>query len=176
MLAFSNSSKNSSDNLLTKYLTMLSDYLNAPKVYRKFLQVEGPSAKILAYQVALEAIMTKTTCNIFKKLSYLCKSEESFKKAVALAPNDIEIRFMRLAVQFEIPEYLGCSIDITSDKKFAVKNMKNFNCQNIPLSLRKQILGFMYRSKMFTAVEIEEIQTYLSHKIKPLKNYSFYQF
>ncbi|MDA9312083.1 hypothetical protein N9515_03725 [Vicingaceae bacterium] len=59
---------------------MLSDYLNAPKVYRKFLQVESPSAKILAYQVALEAIMTKTTWNIFKKLSYLCKSEESFKK------------------------------------------------------------------------------------------------
>jgi hypothetical protein len=48
-----------------EYLTALSDYLNAPKVYESFLKVENPSAQILAYQGALEAIMTKTTWNIF---------------------------------------------------------------------------------------------------------------
>ena len=54
-----------------QYLTALRDYLNALKVYEAFLKVEEPTAKILAYQGALEAIMTKTTSNIFKKMSYL---------------------------------------------------------------------------------------------------------
>ena len=163
-LGFSDPSKHTLDNLRTEYLTALSDYLNAPGVYETFLQVKDPSAKILAYQGALEAIMTKTTWNIFKKMSFLNKSEESFKKAVELAPNDIEIRFMRLAVQFEIPEYLGYSKDMESDKEFVVKNIKSFNSQNIPLSLRKQILGFMHRSNMFTQVEIEKFKLTLAVK------------
>jgi len=121
------------DELRTEYLTALSDYLNAPKVYESFLKVENPNGKILAYQGALEAIMTKTTWNLFKKISYLRTSEESFQKAIKSAPNDIEIRFMRLAVQFEIPEYLGFSEDMQLDKheeSSIGKHSTNFNESN----------------------------------------------
>jgi len=150
------------DKLRTEYLIALSDYLNAPKVYESFLKVENPSAQILAYPGALEAIMTKTTWNVFKKISYLNKSEESFKKAIKLAPNDVEIRFMRLAVQYEIPEDLGFSKEMESDKKFIIQNIKSFNSLSIPLSLRKQILGFTHRSKMFTPIEIEKFKLTLA--------------
>ena len=146
----------------TQYLTALRDYLNAPKVYEAFLKVEEPTAKILAYQGALEAIMTKTTWNIFKKMSYLNKSEESFKLAVKKAPNDIEIRFMRLAVQYEIPEYLGYSKDMESDKAFVVKNIAQFKANTIPPKVREQIVGFVFRSQLFTASEIEKFKLSLA--------------
>lgn len=116
----------------------------------------------MAYQGALEAIMTKTTWNIFKKMSYLNKSEESFKRAVKLAPNDIEIRFMRLAVQYEIPEYLGYSRDMESDRKFIVQNIASFKAQSIPIALRQQIVGFMFRSMLFTPSEIEKFKLTLA--------------
>lgn len=162
--AFSNPSKNSLAELRTEYLTALSNYLNAPKVYESFLQVENPNGKILAYQGALEAIMTKTTWNIFKKMSYLNMSESSFQKAIEIAPGDIEIRFMRLAVQFEIPEYLGFSKDMESDKDFILKNMKSLHSENIPPALMNQIIGFMYRCDMFTEVQIEKIKLILATK------------
>jgi hypothetical protein len=150
--------------LRTEYLTALSDYLNAPKVYESFLKVENPNGKILAYQGALEAIMTKTTWNLFKKISYLRTSEESFQKAIKSAPNDIEIRFMRLAVQFEIPEYLGFSEDMQLDKQFILENMKSLQSENIPPILMNQIIGFMYRCEMFTEEQIQKIKLILAEK------------
>lgn len=164
LVGFSNPNKGSLENLRAEYLTALSDYLNAPKVYETFLQVENPSAKILAYQAALEAIMTKTTWNIFKKISFLNLSEGSFDRALKLAPNDIEIRFMRLAVQFEIPEYLGFSDDMESDKNFLLINIESFNSQNIPAPLMEQIIGFMHRCDMFTSEELEKLKLTLTTK------------
>tara|TARA_B110000046_G_scaffold97901_1_gene105531 strand:+ start:2388 stop:2633 length:246 start_codon:yes stop_codon:yes gene_type:complete len=61
--------------------------------------LENPSAKILTYQGALEAIITKTTCHIFKKKSNFNKSEESFKKDTELAPNDVEMGIGKLTFQ-----------------------------------------------------------------------------
>lgn len=147
--------------LRSQYLKALSDYLNAPKVYDLFLSVEEPSAKMLAYQGALEAIMTKTTWNVFKKMSYLNKCEESFQKAIQLSPYDLEIRYMRLAVQFEIPGYLGFSDDMETDKKFILKHVNNLSSENIPESLKDQIISFMNRCEMFTSSEIEKVKVIL---------------
>lgn len=152
------------NDLRTEYLTALKDYLNAPKVYETFLSVEKPTAKMLAYQGALEAILTKTTWNIFKKISYLNKSEDSFNRALTLAPNDIEIRFMRLAVQYEIPEYLGFSDDMDTDKEFVVNNFQKFNCRGIPKTLIDQIIGFMYRSEKFETAQIETFKQIIATK------------
>jgi tetratricopeptide (TPR) repeat protein len=155
--AFSKSGKNSLAELRTEYLTALRDYLNAPKVYESFLKVENPNGKILAYQGTLVAIMTKTTWNIFKKMKYLTKSEDSFKKAISLDSNDLEIRFIRLAVQFNIPEYLGFSNKIESDKEFILKHAPSFDFQGIPATLGDKIIGFMHRCEKFTAVQVETI-------------------
>lgn len=71
LVGFRNPNESPLSSLRMQYLTALRDYLNTLKVYEAFLKVEEPTAKILAYQGALEAIMTKTTSNIFKKMSYL---------------------------------------------------------------------------------------------------------
>jgi len=162
LVGFSNPNESALSSLRTQYLTALRDYLNAPKVYELFLKVGKPTAKILAYQGALKAIITKTTWNIFKKMSYLNKSEESFKLALKKAPNDIEIRFMRLTVQYEIPEYLGYSEDMGSDKAFVIKNIAKFRAQTIPPKVREQIVGFVFSSQLFTATEIEKFKLSLA--------------
>jgi tetratricopeptide (TPR) repeat protein len=158
---FCEPNNNTLDELRSKYITALRDYLNAPKVYESFLKVEKPDGKILAYQGALEAIMTKTTWNLFK-MSYLNKSEASFNKAIEMAPDDIEIRHMRLAVQFEIPSYLGFSDDMEDDKEFILNNMNNLNSETIPLTLKKQIIDFMHPCEMFTVEQIQKIELTLA--------------
>ena len=95
-------------------------------------------------------------------MSYLNMSESSFQRAIEIAPGDIEIRFMRLAVQFEIPEYLGLSKDMESDKQFILKNMKSLSSEKIPPALMNQIIGFMYRCEMFTEEQIEKIKLILA--------------
>ncbi|MBL4708282.1 MAG: hypothetical protein JKY48_07580 [Flavobacteriales bacterium] len=133
-----------------------------PKVYKIFKKVENPSGKTLAYKGAIEAIMTKITWNIFKKMYFLRESEKSFKQAVQKNPNDVEVRFMRMAVQFEIPAYLGFSEEIDTDKDFIVKHIHEFNVKNFPSDILDQILQFMYRCEKFSEVQIERFKGILA--------------
>jgi tetratricopeptide (TPR) repeat protein len=158
---FGTSSKPTLDNSRAEYLTALSDYLTAQKVYESFLNGTTPTAKILAYQIAFEGIITKTTCNIFKKMKYLTKSEDSFKKAINVDSNDLEIRFIRLAVQFNISEYLGFSNKIQADKEFILKHAPSFDFHCIPATLGDKIIGFVHGCEKSTAVQIETIGNFL---------------
>lgn len=157
-------SAQSLNELRGKYMAALHDYSNAPEVYKTFSEIKDPSAKILAYRGALEAIMTKTTWNLFKKMSYLRQSEKSFQTAIAKSPQDIEIRFMRMAVQYEIPEYLGFSNDMETDRAFIVKHIENFNPTNFPHETLVEIFGFMNRCNKFTQAQIEKFKGILALK------------
>ena len=150
------------NELRAKYMTALHDQDKAESVYMLFLEIKEPSAKILAYRGALEAIMTKTTWNVFKKISYLNQSEESFRKAISRSPNDIEIRFMRLAVQYEIPEYLGFSNNKEEDKKFIVSNINHFDASLFPLQTVKEIYGFMIKCNYFSEEQIMKFKSQLA--------------
>lgn len=152
------------DELRKRYMAGLHNIDSTPGVYDVFKKVENPSGKILGYTAALEAIMTKTTWNVFKKMTFLRKSEASFAKAVEKAPNDIEVRFMRMAVQFEIPEYLGFSEDIETDRKFIIANIDNFDTNGIPSETIDEILGFMVRCDKFTDSQIEKFRGLLAQK------------
>lgn len=150
------------NELREKYMVALHDQDKAAEVYQLFLGIEEPTPKMIAYRAALEAIMTKTTWNVFKKINYLNKSEDSFKEAINKSPHDIEIRFMRLAVQYEIPEYLGFSNNKDEDKKFIVSNIGHFDISNLPLQTIKEIYGFMIKCNYFTKEQIKKFKAHLS--------------
>lgn len=158
------SQKENLKELRNEYIEALHDCDQAARVYGLFLEVDNPSAKVLAYRGALEAIMTKTTWNLFKKINYLNNSELSFKKAVEKSPSDVEIRFMRMAVQYEIPEYLGYSENIEEDRKFIVKNIDNFDTATLEHETLLEILAFMKRCNHFTSDQIERFKGILALK------------
>lgn len=160
----------SAQNNRAELFSLRDDYVRALKnedlveeVYERFLEVEEPSAKILAYRGALEAIMTKTTWNFFKKLDYLKKSEKSFAEAVEKAPESIEVRFMRMAVQYEIPAYLGFSEDIPSDRDFIVKNIHRFNPVGLDDFTLNRIIEFMKKCNKFTDGQIARFENILAY-------------
>jgi len=150
------------EELRKEYMKALSDADQAPEVYELFLKVENPSAKVLAYRGALEAILTRTTYNVFKKVNYLKKSKKSFEEAVKKDPNNLEIRFMRLAVEHEIPDFLGMSENIESDREFVIKNIDRFKAENFPKPICKQILSFMKKCNYFTANQIQKFKGHLA--------------
>ena len=161
-LSFGFAQNNQLVELRKEYIEALHDCEEAERVYDIFLAVENPTGKMLAYRGALEAIMTKTTWNLFKKINYLNKSEASFHKAIEKAPNDVEIRFMRMAVQYEIPEYLGYSEDMEEDRKFIVKNIDNFDPATLEHETLAEILGFMEKCNRFTPDQIEKFKGILA--------------
>lgn len=150
-------------SLRDDYVRALKDVDVVEEVYERFLEVEEPSAKILAYRGALEAIMTKTTWNFFKKLDYLKKSEKSFAQAVEKAPESVEVRFMRMAVQYEIPSYLGFSDDIPADRDFIVDNIHRFDPQGLDDFTLNRIIAFMKKCDKFTDGQIARFENILAY-------------
>lgn len=150
--------------LRQQYLKALHNCDYAPEVYEKFQSIKEPTAQMLAYRGALEAIMTKTTWNVFKKLGFLKRSEASFNEAIRIAPNNVEIRFMRMAVQYEIPEYLGYSDDMETDRKFIIEHIDEFNPAEFSYGTLTEIFGFMKKCGRFTTDQIEKFKGILALK------------
>lgn len=142
------------EKLRPSYMKALHDYAYAPAVYDQFLKVENPSAKLLAYRGALEAIMTKTTWNFFKKIGYLNKCKASFEEAIEKDPKNIEVRFLRLSVEHEIPSYLGYSEHLEEDQKFVVENILLFDPLKMEASILEEILLFVRNSGRFSQEEV----------------------
>lgn len=89
----------------------------------KDLSNEKISNLELAYLGALETIWAKYVGNPFSKLSTFNKGKEKLEKAVKNAPDNLEIRYLRLSVQKNAPSFLGYDKAIKTDKAFLKKNI-----------------------------------------------------
>lgn len=77
----------------------------------------------MAYLGALETIWAKYVGNPFSKLSTFNKGKEKLEKAVKNAPDNLEIRYLRLSVQKNAPSILGYDKAIKTDAEFLRKNI-----------------------------------------------------
>lgn len=89
----------------------------------KTLSNENISNLELAYLGALETIWAKYVGNPFSKLSTFNKGKEKLEKAVKNAPDNLEIRYLRLSVQKNAPSILGYDKAIKTDAEFLRKNI-----------------------------------------------------
>lgn len=79
---------------------------------------------LLAYRGATEALMGKFAGVPWSKYTWCKQSMRTFEKAVAAEPENIEIRYLRIAIQIHLPAILNMSGDIESDKACILKNLK----------------------------------------------------
>jgi len=142
-------------DLRHEYVQAVYDYSNAAKIYQKINTIKELSAKEWAYKGALEAILTKTQRNLIDKISLLRKSHQSLNTAVNKNPNDIEIRFLRMAVQYEIPWYLGLSNNLKEDQRFIESNINQFNPENYSRENLQLISGFIEKYDSFTDSQVK---------------------
>ena len=139
------------------YLTTL-DYKHAFPLIEKLQAIENPSALQLAYHAATEAILAKPGWNIFKKIHHLRNSRSYFNQAVEIDMTDLEIRFLRLAVEHHIPKYLGFSKHIDKDKMVIMDNIELFSMKQLPQEITDYIITFSIESGIYTEEEVEHVR------------------
>lgn len=103
----------------------------------------------LAYLGAFQAVLANHVLNPISKLSSFKKGKNNIEKAIRQNPNETEIRFIRLSIQYSIPKFLGYKSDIDTDKDFILKNFKNIENPN----LKKLIRDFFEGSDLITKDE-----------------------
>ncbi|MDZ4838937.1 MAG: hypothetical protein SGJ04_02900 [Bacteroidota bacterium] len=131
------------------YIKAIENSNLADELYDK-LQYENSNALIVGYKGAIEAIIAKHAWNPYNKIKYLNKSQVTLAKAIAAAPSDAELRFLRYTIQFYIPEYLGYSNDLDKDKKVILKY-----ASSAVKEVREVIVQFFTENKLCTDKELK---------------------
>ena len=81
------------------------------------LSANTPSATHLAYLGAFQTIWAKHSNNPITKLTSFNRGKKNIESAVNLAPDKVEIRFIRLSIQKKAPGFLGYKSKIQEDTK-----------------------------------------------------------
>lgn len=86
----------------------------------------GKDGLLIAYKAGAYALKAKYGANPINKIKHVKKSQQYFSLAVQRDPQNLEIRFMRYAVEVQTPGVLGYSEHLAEDKKMLLDGLRNF--------------------------------------------------
>ena len=126
------------------------------------MQVEDSSPTIKAYYAAGEAMMAQTLWNPLAKLSQVNRYEKLILEAIDADMENLEIRFLRFAIEFHLPRILMMSKHLEEDRDFIVANLWRCKEMNIDPEFERYITYFMNQTGMLLPEQITVIKQLLS--------------
>jgi hypothetical protein len=120
----------------------------------KLLENTKPANFLLSgYQGAAMMIAAKYAINPLNKLSYFKKGKNILEAAINNDPNHIELRYLRLTIQTNIPSFMGYDQAIKSDKSFIINQLAQLKDQD----LRNRIVKYLHTKNICTSEELKRI-------------------
>ncbi len=120
------------------------------------------SATILAYQAVSEALIAQLAWNPFSRLSQVMKYDKLMDQAVMEDPENIEIRFLRMAVEVNLPSFLGMSTHIQADRDMIVSNLSKVSSMKLEKKFGRYIFYFLNETGLCTNDEISLMEESLA--------------
>ena len=103
----------------------------------------------MAYKATLTITKAKYTFNPWGKYQYFKEGKILLDNCVQIAPDNIEIRFLRFTVQDHSPSFLGYNKELTADKQYILSNL-----EAIPFpKLKKSIINYIGICDRFSDAE-----------------------
>ena len=78
---------------------------------------------IAGYHASATIMMAKYVYNPYQKYTYFKEGKTLLEQAITAAPNAFDLRFLRFALQNNLPSILGYSSNIAQDKQFVFDNI-----------------------------------------------------
>lgn len=130
-----------------------------PKQSEKFHEyledVNQSDATIKAYKAVSEAMLAQVMWNPFMKLSQVKKYNSLMQMAVDQDEDNIEIRFLRLAIEFNLPRFLGYSVHLDEDLDAIINNISSVSMIHYDPSFSRYILYFLNETGLCSMEQIE---------------------
>ena len=80
---------------------------------------------LLGYKGAVEMGMARHHPNVFKKMGFFGDGKDFLEESIENDQENIELRFLRLTIQTNLPSFLGYSSEKENDKVFVLKNLES---------------------------------------------------
>ena len=108
-----------------------------------------------AYSAAAQMASAKYSINPVTKLQAFNLGKVKLEEAIQADINNIELRYIRISIQKNIPAILNYSKQITEDKQYIIKHLKTIKTNDV--NLYKDVFTFMLYSFKLTADEKAEL-------------------
>ncbi|MGJ1447676.1 hypothetical protein ACR79S_12940 [Sphingobacterium spiritivorum] len=120
------------------------------KSHLEVLKKNAKSPEELGYYAAYHMFMANHTGNPFKKMSYFKGGRKILEDVIRKNPQNTELRFIRLCIQFYIPKFLNYHDNIETDKDFVMNNLYKMKDNDVKLL----IFNYLKGANMYTSEEL----------------------
>ena len=127
------------------------------EVYQVLVSSKTQDPLTQAYVAYFTALKARHVTSPYEKITYVRSFDKAIKKAVALAPDNFEIRFLRFSVQDKLPSYLGYSKELAVDKKIIMQKIQS-NRLDVPATFKKDLKAVLLNSKTLSIAEKKIIE------------------
>ena len=127
------------------------------EVYQVLVSSKTQDPLTQAYVAYFTALKARHVTSPYEKITYVRSFDNAIKKAVALAPDNFEIRFLRFSIQDKLPTYLGYSKELAVDKKIIMQKIQS-NSVDVPATFKKDLKAVLLNSKTLSIAEKKIIE------------------
>jgi len=127
------------------------------EVYQVLVSSKVQDPLTQAYVAYYTALKARHVMSPYEKITYVRSFDKAIKKAVALAPDNFEIRFLRFSVQDKLPSYLGFSKELVVDKKIILQQIQSHKV-DVPANFKKDMKAVLLNSKTLSIAEKKIIE------------------
>jgi hypothetical protein len=127
------------------------------EVYQVLVSSKTQDPLTQAYVAYFTALKARHVASPYEKITYVRSFDQAIKKAVALDPDNLEIRFLRFSVQDRLPPYLGFSKELAVDKKIIMQQIQSHRL-DVPATFKKDMKAVLLNSKTLSIAEKKIIE------------------
>ena len=143
----------------SKFHSVVLEPENARDFHSYISAIESPSSTVLAYQAVSEAMLAQVIWNPFSKIKQVIKYDKMMTEAVSQAPTNVEIRFLRLAIEYNLPAFLGMSKHLDEDLEQIVSNLSSMEGMQVNQKFGRYIFYFLDSTDLCTQKQLEQMKT-----------------
>lgn len=122
LFIFSSFTIYSLDDVRANYSQLATDKKMCSELLAQLEKNKDQSATHLAYLGGLQTIWANHVFSPISKLKTFNKGKKNIEQAIKKEPDNVELRFIRLSVQKNAPNFLGYHYNINEDIQFIKNN------------------------------------------------------
>ncbi|GGF18785.1 hypothetical protein [Hymenobacter cavernae] len=138
------------------YEKAAADEAAGEKFYQLMASYDQRDPVVLGYKGAAEAIKARDA-SLLEKLRYVQAAAHTFEQAVALNPQNAEVRYLRFSVETNLPSFLGMSKHVEEDRQMLIASLLKHPSSGLDAAGFQTIRNYLLKHGKVSAEEAQKL-------------------
>ncbi|MBK6835772.1 MAG: hypothetical protein IPG89_16440 [Bacteroidetes bacterium] len=139
----------------------VKDSKTADEFYKSVKRIESEKPIIIGFKAMSELVLCKHVFSPISKLSHFHSGKNLLEKAIAIDPENAELRFYRYCTQLNVPGILNYSSNLKDDKEFLFEFIETQSKNpKKDLDLYSRIKKFLFTNKHATEEDKQKLKRF----------------